>query len=422
MANDLFLRFDEGVAEVGLDKSSLRVEGFRTDGTSNYLANLNYRGQTWAAVLRLPANGATIEQFLAEKRCALEAVEYLIKVLRVGIDVGFDCVLKLSGRSCFVEGCSTQDFLHQQAGAGPLFLIDQIHNRKKRIEAFHYPEALPDDTRQYISEYGGPLYLSRGAPAWETLEEYPELEEPVAHTLASLHLATGAGKPVPFEIALSVLSEIEAEILPAVQKWFPEERSKEQLALTKSLMKWKADDDPERTEVIRRERFMRTFSGRELYAKVFERALARYALPHFPLRSFCHGDCHGGNFVLVRYQFTLNQPDVLLDRVFLNEIFEKDEGLIEVAVTFDERNATIIHTLPSAKESWSLRARRHLHHEIHLVDLDSGRGTTEETKVLHLYDALSYSISMANLTRLFGSPLDSTQVLLHYYDGLRRRA
>ena len=416
------LSFEEGITKIGLGKLGLKVEDFRTDGTSNYLANLNYHGQTWAAVLRLPAMRASLNDFLDEKRRALVSVDYLTKVLEGGIEVGFDCVLKFGGSSCFVEGYSTQGFLRAQSGVKPLLLIDQIHGRQKRIDGFRYPEALPDDAKQYIAEYCGPLYLSRGAPAWETLEEYPELEEPVAHALAALHLATGVGKPVPFDDAIGVLSEIEKEILVSVQRWVPEKESKEALALTKSLKKWSAGDDPARTPLIRCERFLRTAAGRNLYDKVFERAIGQHRLPEVPLRAFRHGDCHGGNFVLVRYEFALDQPETLLDRVFLNEVFDKKPDLFEVAILIDERNGRITYTLPSTKGSESIRAHRDRHHEIHIIDLDNGGGTTEETKVLHLYDALSYSISMANLTRLFGSPLDSTQVLLHYYDGLRRRA
>src|SRR6266851_5499148 len=122
------LTFDEGIAKIDLSKSGLRVEGFRTDGTSNYLANLNYQGQTWAAVVRLPAMGADVHEFVQEKRQALVAVDYLVDVLRKGIDVGFDCVLKFGGVSCLLENSSTQHFLRYQADAPPILLIDTIHD------------------------------------------------------------------------------------------------------------------------------------------------------------------------------------------------------------------------------------------------------------------------------------------------------
>jgi hypothetical protein len=399
----------------------LKVENFRTDGTSNYVANLNYHGQTWAAALRMPAKGASFEEFLVEKNRALNAVQYLISVLKDGIDVGFDCTLNFAGVSCLVENSSTQNYLQLQAREKPLFLIDQINHIEKIIQGFDYPEALADDARQYVSNYTGPFYLSRGAPAWETLEDYPELEEPVAHALATLHLITGQGTPVPFETALGILSDVEPVIYEGAERWLPTEGSKEALALTKSLKKWKANDAHDRIQLIRLERFMRTSAGQKLFQSALNNSLKQYVLPDHPLKSFCHGDCHGGNFILVRYQYVLNRPEILLDRVFLNEIFEKDNMLDNVTITIDEGNSSIIHGLSTMNPS-SLIATRKFHHEIHLIDLDNGQGTTESTKVIHLYDALLYALSLANVTRLFASPIDSSEVLRHYYAGLESRA
>jgi hypothetical protein len=417
-----FQSFGAGIKTLGLTESNLRVEGFRTDGTSNYLVNLNYRGQTWAAVLRLPAIGASLREFLAEKEKALSAANYLLNVLQDGIDVGFGCTLNFSGYSCFVDGESTQRFFHFQSDVTPLVLIDKIHQHQQEIASFKYPESLPADTRSYISNYNGPFYLSRGAPAWETLEEYPGLEEPVAHALAALHLATGSGEPVSYEASLCILREIEVEISHAIQTWSPSAKSKEGIALNKSLKNWYADTDPERTELTRRERFVRTLAGKTVFDVAFNRAIAARGRGCHELRTFCHGDCHGGNFILVRYEFTLSQPGVLLDRVFLNEVFEKDKTLQEVSVSIKEENSSIVVSESGSGSPNGLKARRNRHYEIHLVDLDNVRGTTEDTKQLHIYDALFYSMSMANLSRLFGSPVESSDILRHYYDGLRSKS
>lgn len=421
MINNLsVLPFEEGIAKIGMSTERLKVEDFRTDGTSNYVANLNYHGQTWAAALRLPARGASLEEFLVEKDRALHAVEYLISVLRGGIDVGFDCTLKFGGVSCLVESSSSQNYLRFQAAEKPLLLVDRINHREKKIQGFNYPDALADDARQYVSNYAGPFYLSRGAPAWETLEDYPELEEPVAHSLAVLHLVTGQGAPIPFDTAVGILSEVEPAMHEGAERWLPIEGSKEAQALTKSLKKWKANDDLDRIRLIRQERFMRTSAGQKLFQSTLNNSIEQHVLPDRPLKSFCHGDCHGGNFILVRYQYVLNRPEVLLDRVFLNEIFEQDEKLDEVAITIDQGSSSIIHDL-STKAPPVLVASRKFHHEIHLIDLDSGQGTTEDTKVIHLYDALSYALSLANVTRLFASPIDSREILRHYYDGLESK-
>ncbi len=418
---NLLLPFDEGVTNIGLTISDLRVEGFRTDGTTNYLANLNYCGQTWAAALRLPAMGGNVEEFLSDKKSALQVVDYLSSILKNGVDVGFDCVLKFDGMSYLVEGRSAQNFLRRQAHENPLRLIDSIGNREKKIEGFHYPDALDNNIKKYISNYIYPFYLSRGAPAWETLEEYPELEEPVAHALAILHLLTGKGMPIPYEIALNILSEIEPKIHQGADGWSPIAGSKEALALEKSITKWKGDQNPERAMLIRRERFMRAAIGRKLYHNALEYALARHTFPHSPLKSFFHGDAHGGNFILVRYQYILNRPGVLLDRVFLNEIFEKEPALSEIAISIDEKNTSIIHDMPYAIAHPSLVATKKFYHEIHPIDLDDSQGITKDTKVIHLYDALFYAISLENLTSLFSSRLNSTDILKHYYDGLTKK-
>lgn len=411
-----------GLTKIGMGLLGLKVEDFRTDGTSNYLANLNYRGQTWAAALRLPARGATLEQFLTEKRRALQAVGYLLQVLRSGISIGWDCTLKFEGVSCFVENASVQEYLKLQSTEQPLVLIDDINKREKTIQGFNYPEALPDDSREYITNYSGPFYLSRGAPAWETLEDYPELEEPVAHALARLHLVTGQGMPIPFEIASSVLSELESVVEYACDEWTPKDGSKEARALKKSLSKWNANNDETRSRLIRRERYLRTADGQTLFRETISNRLSQQPLPDQPLRSFSHGDCHGGNFILVRFQYSLNRPAVILDRVFLNEIFEKNQQLRNVSITIEEKAGRIHHKLYDETHPPTLLATRKLHHDIHLIDLDNGLGTTAETKVLHVYDALAYSLSLANLTRLFASPIPSHEVLKHYYQGLERNS
>jgi hypothetical protein len=418
--NDSLFSFGEGVTKIGMKLQGLKCEEFRTDGTFNYVANLNYQGQTWAAALRLPAKGARLEEFLIEKYRALHVVEYLMSVLKDGIGIGFDSSLKFEGVSCLVEGSSAHKYLRSQGSEKPLELIDLINNRKKIIEGIDYPSALADDAKQYVPNYAGPFYLSRGAPARETLEDYPELEEPVAYSLAALHLITGQGTPVPFETARQILDEVAPVVHEGALRYIPIEGSKEERALKKSMNNWKADD-PERIALVRQERFMRTSTGQELFRSTLHHSLQRHALPDQPLKSFSHGDCHGGNFIIVRYQYILNQGGVLLDREFLNKIFESDQTLSEVAVTIDRQGSYITHARCSSANPSALIARRKFRHDIHLIDLDSGRGTTDDTKVLHLYDTLFYALSLANLTQLFASPVNSREILRHYYDGLRAK-
>src|SRR5205809_5323157 len=147
------IRFDRAVQLIGLGIDGLKLEGLRTDGTSNYLANLNYHGQTWAAALRMPARGASIDEFVQEKQQALESVSYLLKALAGGVELGFDCSLQFGGISTFVEPNSTQVFLHDQHLRKPLLLVDHYGGREKRIEGLKYPECVPEEQREYISSY-----------------------------------------------------------------------------------------------------------------------------------------------------------------------------------------------------------------------------------------------------------------------------
>jgi hypothetical protein len=414
------ISFLKAVELIDLDFLGLRLDGFRTDGTSNYLGNLNCQGQTWAAALRMPARGANLNDFLQEKEGALAAVAYLLRSLEGGLDVGSNCVLKFGGVSTLVENQSTQAFLREQHQKAPLKLVDEIGHRERLVQGLGYPDSLPEDARQYVASYDGPFYLSRGAPAWETLEEYPDLEEPVAHALAGLHLRTGSGKPIAKDHALRALNQIRTAMAEQADAWSPSAGTKEANALAKSMKKWSGAGDVQRERIIKRERFLRTAAGRDAYRSLFD-SYARSAEEPSSLRSFSHGDSHGGNYIIVRYQYAFDQDDLMIDRVFLNEVFEQNHHVDSVGVEVDGAHSrVVVHKLDSVVGRSSQIARRKLHHEIHPIDLDSGTGTTEATKVLHLYDALLFSISLEHLTALFADAVDAREVLSHYYDGFAR--
>ena len=408
--------FTEGLKFVGLSANGLSLEGFRTDGTSNYLANLNFRGQTWAAALRMPAAGALIEEFVADKLKALLVVDYLIPILSAGIDVGSDCQLRFCGLSCLLDGLSTQEQLREITFCPTVRLVDMIGDRVRELTHFDYPHALPDDTRAYVESYQGPFYLSRGAPAWETLEEYIDLEESVSHALATLHRMTGIGRPAPFSDAQQLLNTIESSFRAAAEAWTPIPNSKEERALNKARLRWETANDERRERLIKSERFLRSSAGRTCLNTELVKALnANHRLQN-SLRSFIHGDCHAGNFILVRYRYQLDRPEVIVDRVFLNEIFEASPNINEIAVSIDDDTHEIAYTQPVVHAKESARARRHTHHEIHLVDLDSGHGITEDTKQNYLFDIISYCISVSNISELHSEPIPSDTVLTHYYD------
>jgi hypothetical protein len=408
----------EACEVLALDLRSLRVENFRTDGTSNYLANLNCRGQTWAAALRFPALGATVTDFLADKERALVAVEYLLSVLSKPISVGNDVRLVFSGASSLVEGLSVQNFLREQVALAPIRLIDQVNGREGEVRGFDYPQALAAEIRDYAASYTEPFYLSRGAPAWETLEEFPSLSPEVAKALGILHRITGAGEPMPFEIAAGILQQLRKQVLEEADAWVPAPGSKEERGLAKSRAKWNKEEDSGRELLIRRERFIRSEAGRLAY----KGAWRRFSSAHIgdqTLRSFSHGDPHGGNFVIVRYGYSFD-GDVLVDRVFLNEVFRLAPEVKAVAIDIEAGGSTISHRLPSEDKKPTVTAIRCPRYEIHMIDLDNGQGATEGTKEVHLVDALLFALSIENLTALFDVPLEAREALRFYYEGLQR--
>jgi hypothetical protein len=101
--------------------------------------------------------------------------------------------------------------------------------------------------------------------------------------------------------------------------------------------------------------------------------------------------------------------------VFLNEIFAANPQLDRVGIEISDRGQRITLDRSESNATRSI-AKRRLHHEVHLIDLDNARGTTPEDKELHLYDALVYALSLENLTHLFAEEVPARTVLGHYYE------
>lgn len=407
--------WQEGLGLVGLPASKLRVEAFRTDGTNNYLANLNSSGRTWAGALRLPARGAPLSDFLGDKHRALSAVAYLLPLLREPVDVGGNCALHFEGYSTLVEAKSTSAFLREQSAQPPLILVDQVMGREKVIKAFDYPDALDESVREYIAAYDGPYYLSRGAPAWETLEEFPDCAEAAAHALAVLHRLTGSGRILPESVGRKLLARASSVLRQHASVWAPRVGSKEDLGLQKSLRKWQAENGERRTIAVL-ERFLRSSAGHSVVAASIQEDLAAEEQGSGTFRSFIHGDAHGGNFVVVDYEFRLSPHASFVDREFINALFRSSPELNAIGVA--EIDNRIIHDLPSSSDHPRILAKRDHHRELHLIDLDGGRGTTAVDKESHLLDALVFAVSMENICELFGRRLDAARVLHFYYEGL----
>lgn len=410
--NKKLISFSDGIAKIRLNLEGLRVEAIRTDGTFNYLINLNFSGQTWAAVLRIPSIGANYNEFIEDKLKALRVVDYLKNHIKDGIKIAENIYLKFDGISQLVDGKSTQNFLVKQSNQTPLKILNEIDNKEDLITSYLYPDNLPKDVKEYVSNYQGLFYLSRGAPAWETLEEYTFLFDNVAKSIAKLQKLTGDGTFAPISIAQKILSSIQKNFLYNADEWIPIKNTKEFNAFNKKLAKWSISNDQSNFKYIKRESYLRTSLGKILYNKLFEKELMKNVSLDNHYKCFCHGDCHGGNFIIVKYEYTTLPTNTILNREYINDIFTKHKNLESLGINIDGG----INISKSRKSS--IIANKYKHYEIHPIDLDQGFGLDRDRKQSHLFDLIFYAISINNLSNIFNLSIKSNDVLEAYYSAL----
>ena len=402
----------------GFDSAGLRVEAFRTDGTFNYLANLNHYGQTWAAALRMPAIGADPASFLSDKMSMIETTEFLHHLLNRGVKLDDSTTLHFTGQSVLVSSDSVQRFLQHQLALPALQMTDRILNREQTLKGQAVND-LPDDIAHHITSYQGPFLFSVGAPAWETLEEFPHLVDKVACALATLHALSGRGHRISDPVALDVLRTVESALHKDASSWQPAPNSSEGRGLAKSLRRWNVNDDHKRRTLVTRERFLRSDAGRTVCRQAFNTALPDSSSTASSLHCFSHGDAHGGNFVTVQYEYILDQTDVVVDRVFLNDIFQQRPDIHKVAVTI--LDDTIALDSVDAVSDPTCIAVRNPHFEVHPIDLDTATVSSPGRDTLHLYDAIVFSLSTSNILRLHGNEALATDTLSCYLAALDHR-
>jgi hypothetical protein len=404
--------------ELHLDKEQVRIDGFRTDGTSNYLINLNYSGITWAVALRIPAKGVSVEEFLREKRRALEVAQYLARYFSAGIQTSAEHRFVFDGVSYLVDPESAKEFLRKQStnrGLVQRNLVQPIvfGPAEKRIAGKSYPADVPDSERAYFENYDSPFYLSKGAPAWETGEDFPHLVPELFACLGFLHRQTGCTKPITARVLVPMVEKVCQIVSEEANRWEPTEDSSAWRAFGKLRKKWRVEPGSSRDTILKQEVFIRTGEGN----RFFMNALESLAKPHVlsPGMCFSHGDMHCGNFVCVRYAFEIpnHVVGVPIDRTFVNEIFDRRDGVTRIFAKFSRADNLVTYSLEEEPEAVGLTKRDRF--DIHLIDIDRSAGITPKERVPHIRDLSKLVYSARNILDLAGVETHQPELVERYY-------
>jgi len=202
-------------------------------------------------------------------------------------------------------------------------------------------------------DYKGPFLVKKGAPASETLEHDLDFRDFMLKSLSLLHKHTGVVDLVDKELVKEITENIIKELDEEIENLNPSE--KVQKEIDKYNGKWNKESDPDLRKHVIREVLIRA-------TRISEESVSKYTKEHdvdlVVHKGFVHGDAHGGNFIVVQ------------------------EG--------DKK-------------------------EIHPIDVEDAIGLGGEEKQHYLLDLVKFAISAYNLSRIFGSPLDTDDLIETYY-------
>lgn len=361
---------------------------------------LNEAGQTWAGAIRTPALGTNVSRFLSSKHEALEVINPLSDELSSGVEVGPRCALRFSGASCLIEPKSTQLFLAEQVNRSST-VIDELSGQRKTLQAKSIEtsvaasEASPE-SQLLGSELGStPWFLSRGAPASETLEEFPHLAEDVFASLGVLHRCFPK-RTFSAADAVSAVAEALEEVSTRALEWVPETNAGSKV-LDKFVQAWS-----ERPDLARCEAFLRSASGREVVAGIVDRSQSTD-----PTEGFVHGDAHAGNFIIVWFEYESSFSDPI-DREFVNSCFERHSEVSTLYYRIDS-HSPFTAAVTDIPHPGSMKLRRAPHFEVHPIDLDDAGFTTHRSQ---LVDLVALACSASQLSQaILGLPLVVDEVV-----------
>lgn len=217
--------FFDFLVQIGFDKSQTRIEKYRLDGTSNYLISLNYSGITWAVAIRLPAMGSEYAKFEKEKIRAVDTAEFLVKHLGEGVTLSEDATFLFEGNSTLASFESVIEFFSFQNSLLPLIEVDGITGGKiedKPVVSQSFPGGIDNvknineekkkQIQKYLLEYTGDFFVSKGAPASETLDDYWDKVFDVTNALSVLHNNSGLKMLIPIDNVLALSKKFDYEL------------------------------------------------------------------------------------------------------------------------------------------------------------------------------------------------------------------
>lgn len=345
--------------------------------------------------------------FAQDKQGSMPLLDRLATGLEQGIAVTERCTLRFAGNSRFVDAISIKMFLADQAGQ-QFTIEDTLAGTTKTITGIKYadePHATDKTAQEVLSHamsYDGPFFLSRGAPASETLEDFPELATEVARALAGLHEAFPQGLVPSSDVAHAALRRAQADLRDAAAVWAPIPMSKEANALGAMLQKpeWAA-----KPEAAAREGLLRSAEGRRVVVDNTHDVDAAVT------NGFVHGDAHGRNFIIVWFEYHASPSSGQMDRLLLNEVFRRESRSEVLFYSQSDRAATI--SASSVPDSSAVTRKSHV--EVHPIDFDDASFTQQ---VPQLIDAITIALSAEAIAEAFGTEsLRAEQVLDAYLYG-----
>jgi len=431
MKNDNFFNF---LNQVEFNINQTRIEKYRLDGTSNYLISLNYSGVTWAVAIRLPAMGTEYAKFEKEKIWAVDTADFLVEHFGNGISLSDNVTFCFKGKSSLVSYDSVMEFFSFQNSLLPLLEIDDITEKKiqKTVASQSFPDGIDQvknitvdkkkQIKKYLSEYEGVFFVSKGAPASETLDDYWELVFDVAHALTVLHANSGLKSLFPIDNVLTLAKEFDDELTQIASVTNFSEGTSILESFQKHQKKRNLTNDSNVTGLIKKEMILRTKTGKELLSRLvsqFEKTL-KEDKSHYSC--FTHNDPHCENFVIVKYLYDIKQGNhQYVDREFANDILEEigtmsSDTMFSIVYNKDE-NSLLYRKFESADLGASNVNIIYpsTHYDIHLIDIDDATGVTENEQKIYIYDLLVFALSVQNLSAIKGGKIQAVDIISAYY-------
>jgi hypothetical protein len=428
--------FFDFLEQKGFDKSQTRIEKYRFDGTSNYLISLNYSGVTWAVAIRLPAMGTEYSKFENEKKRAVDTAKFLVEHFGKGITLSDNVTFRFEGNSTLASFDSVKEFFAFQNTLLPL--IEEVHVTlkiyPKIVGLLSYPNGIDKDKKlseekkeqikKYLSEYRGDFFVSKGAPASETLDDYWNMIFDITHALSVLHTNTGLRALIHINDVLTLAKEFDDELTKIASVTIFSEGTSVYESFQKHQAKRNSANDSNITELIKKEMILRTKTGKEALSRLvsqFEKTLQENK-SHYSC--FTHNDPHCENFVIVKYLYNIKQNNhQYIDREFVNDILKKGNDISSdtmLSIVYDKDYNSLKYRKFEDTDTGANNVNiiyPEEHYDIHLIDIDDATGITLCEQRMYIYDLLIYALSVQNLSAIKGDKdkIQADNIIRAYY-------